>query len=237
MMTLDHPIRRHLVLTREQCTSVVKTICALESHWVQRAEGIDFYTLGAASYLDGASDADVYKVRAGRDNALLKASFAELYSNLCLVLTAAYGPVRFHPQLALPGFHIFAPRPGHGLLPGTQAFARAGGSVHVDLQYRLHGSLWQGFERIDWARPLSFTLALALPACGGGLRIWPRTTGVTEAEPAQAEEVFYRQGELVSFTEPLLHQIAPAAALEAGDQRITLQGHGLCCDGTWQLYF
>jgi hypothetical protein len=171
------------------------------------------------------------------DNALLRASFAELYSDLCAVLTAALGPVRFHPQLALPGFHLFAPRPGHDLLPGTQAFASAGGSVHVDLQHRAHGSVWQGFERIDWARPLSFTLALALPACGGGLRIWPRTTGVTEAEAEQAELVSYRLGELVSFTQPLLHQIAPAALLQAGDQRITLQGHGLCCDGTWLLYF
>lgn len=236
-MTLPHPIRRHALLTPEQCTNVVQTICALGSHWFQRAEGIDFYTLGAASYLDGACDREPYRTRCDRDNALLRASFAELYSDLCAVLTAALGPVRFHPQLALPGFHLFAPRPGHDLLPGTQAFARAGGSVHVDLQYRAHGSVWQGFERIDWARPLSFTLALALPACGGGLRIWPRTTDVSAAEAEQAELVSYRLGELVSFTQPLLHQIAPAALLQAGDQRITLQGHGLCCDGTWLLYF
>jgi hypothetical protein len=59
-MTLPHPIRRHALLTPEQCTNVVQTICALGSHWLQRAEGIDFYTLGAASYLDGACDREPY---------------------------------------------------------------------------------------------------------------------------------------------------------------------------------
>jgi hypothetical protein len=33
------------------------------------------------------------------------------------------------------------------------------------------------------------------------------------------------------------HQIAPAFNCEPRDRRITLQGHGVRCDGVWRLYF
>jgi hypothetical protein len=35
----------------------------------------------------------------------------------------------------------------------------------------------------------------------------------------------------------ILHQIAPVAETDPEDERITLQGHGLYCAGTWFLYW
>lgn len=238
---MSHPVHRLPVLSEEDCRQWTGTILALERHWRQRAPGVDFYTLGAASYLDGPWDGKTYSTARDRTNQLMASSFRELYRQTCKALSTVLGAVDFHPRLAMPGFHLFAAKPGQQLLAATAEFAQRGGSVHFDLQHKLHTSLWQEFQHVDWANPLSFTLSLALPASGGGLRIWPTqtttttTTTLTPSDPGVG--INYRIGELIYFTEPLLHQIAPAVALQPGDQRMTLQGHGLHCDGTWILYF
>lgn len=47
----------------------------------------------------------------------------------------------------------------------------------------------------------------------------------------------YHEGSMIWFTGHMLHQIAPGYKLEPDDMRITLQGHGIKCDGTWRIYF
>ncbi len=47
----------------------------------------------------------------------------------------------------------------------------------------------------------------------------------------------YIEGNMVYFIGHLVHQIAPAKKCEPTDQRITLQGHGVKCDGIWRCYF
>lgn len=47
----------------------------------------------------------------------------------------------------------------------------------------------------------------------------------------------YIEGNLVYFTGHVVHQIAPAKNCHPYDRRITVQGHGLKCDGVWRLYF
>ena len=47
----------------------------------------------------------------------------------------------------------------------------------------------------------------------------------------------YVEGNMVYFIGHLVHQIAPAKKCEPTDQRITLQGHGVKCDGVWRCYF
>jgi len=39
------------------------------------------------------------------------------------------------------------------------------------------------------------------------------------------------------FIGSLVHQIAPAYNADFNDRRLSLQGHGVKCDGVWQLYF
>lgn len=48
----------------------------------------------------------------------------------------------------------------------------------------------------------------------------------------------YKEGYITMFTQPILHQIMPfKEGWTKEDKRITLQGHGIKCDGIWRLYF
>ena len=47
----------------------------------------------------------------------------------------------------------------------------------------------------------------------------------------------YTVGKLFYHTGHVLHQIIPGYKLQEGDRRITLQGHGIKCDGKWIIYF
>ena len=47
----------------------------------------------------------------------------------------------------------------------------------------------------------------------------------------------YHEGSMIWFTGHVLHQIIPGYKLNPDDMRITLQGHGVKCDGTWRIYF
>jgi hypothetical protein len=49
--------------------------------------------------------------------------------------------------------------------------------------------------------------------------------------------VSYNLGESFFFKGVLLHQIAPFISLEENERRITMQGHGLLCDGIWRIFF
>ena len=47
----------------------------------------------------------------------------------------------------------------------------------------------------------------------------------------------YTVGKLFYHVGHILHQIIPGYKLQPGDRRITLQGHGIKCDGIWKIYF
>jgi|TARA_S200000501_G_C20697062_1_gene687828 hypothetical protein len=47
----------------------------------------------------------------------------------------------------------------------------------------------------------------------------------------------YEVGKLFYHTGHILHQIIPGYNLDGSDRRITLQGHGVKCDGIWKIYF
>lgn len=225
------------MLTEQECLPIVQSVMALSGNWLQRGP-VDFYTLGAATYLDGAWDREPYQSHRSEANPILSNCFSGLYSLLLNSLSGVLGSnVSFLPELALPGFHVFAAKPGKSLLPGTKAFAASGGAIHLDLQYEYHATLWERYEEVDIQQPLSFTLPLQLPKAGGGLNIWPRHEQRDDPSYRQPNHITYQCGELVWFTGPLLHQISPLRQVSAQDRRITLQGHGLRCDGRWLLYF
>lgn len=48
----------------------------------------------------------------------------------------------------------------------------------------------------------------------------------------------YKQGFITLLTQPILHQVMPFnLPFIENDTRITMQGHGIKCDGIWRLYF
>jgi hypothetical protein len=245
------------VLEAADAEAVVRGVDEHVARWTRRDMFADFYTLGAASYLDAVGDVDVYLARAATLNPILAARFADLYSVLIARLSTVFGACALHEPLAFPGFHIFGHRPGTTNNRLTvNAMQGLSGSIHADRQFEPHEATWSRFADVDAVHTMTFTLALELPARGGGLCVWGDETmahyGEADAFSAhvrrdidfqalkgveQPHVVPYRPGFLFYFLGQGRHVIAPSWDLSPVDRRITLQGHGIRCDGVWRLYY
>lgn len=224
------------LLTQEECARVLEQVEANRPAWEQRMPGLPFYTLGAASYLD--TEARGYREKAAALNPLLERDFGWLYERLLQALgDHLQADVAFEPGAARPGFHVFL---------AHEAFRRPLGTVHFDLQYA--GIEWSDDRQLDFTRPVSYTLAIRLPAAGSGLHVWNVTkaecdaAGLTDLErigrETEPDHVAYREGGMVCHSGTLLHRIAPAgAAMQPDDMRVTLQGHALRGRDRYWLYW
>lgn len=221
-------------LSPNDCESIKQRVHDLKQHWVARIdEKIPFYTLGAASYLDAQEKKDArYRGIAKRINPILKTHFADLYDRLVHVISQATGlKTDYDEALALPGFHIFL---------YSELFTQPLASKHFDLQFELID--WKGYRSVDFAHPISYTLAITLPKSGGGMYCWniyyDTETASSKTEGNEIQNLIeYQQGKLVLHAGLMLHQIAPIKDIDQADERITLQGHGLICDGVLRLYW
>lgn len=227
-----------MLLGAAACDSVVDEVVRHRDRWVRRGDA-EFYTFGAASYLD---DDARYAAGVAELNPLLRSRFAPLYAHLLDQLAIALGgPVELAEAKAVPGFHIWG-------VPGIPTSACA--SLHFDLQYQK--LRWPDAAREAAVRAVSFTLPLQLPRRGAGLSVWDLTYEQVQAFFARTgfggtlEDLLplvagrvepYHRGELVVHSGHVLHRIAPISEVEPDDLRITLQGHGLWFDGRWQLYW
>jgi hypothetical protein len=225
---------RHLpLLSPAECADIVERVHELRTLWVFRQPG--FFTLGLAAYMDCRNPMALqrYLREAPGLNQALRHAFSPLYQKLITALQAALGePCDLVEGQAVPGFHIWQ---GDGI--PHRGFDVA--SVHFDLQYLDLG--FSAGEGPTTADVISFTLPLRLPMAGGGLNVWdiryPERVG-WEVWPFKAvSRVRYSLGSLVLHTGHELHQIAPIERIEAGDERICLQGHGIRRAGGWLLYW
>lgn len=225
------------LLDAARCRQVRDALYARRDACIQRAPDLPFFTFGAASYLDAQQDLAAYHALARRTAPLLAAEFGWLHELLAQTLSSHLGqPADCAHGFALPGFHVFLAHP---------AFEQPIGSVHWDAQHLLLD--WPPPPRTDFGRPVSFTLAIALPKAGAGLNYWEFEWGEDVAIPPDAVRELvgrmpmhfleYRVGELVIHSGRLVHQIAPGKDLQPDDERITLQGHALFSDGRWKLYW
>jgi hypothetical protein len=224
------------VLTAEECRAVRDDLHALRDRW--QAVGAPFFILGAASYIDGRQrGGGVYREHVDTMRPLLAERFGWLYDRVGAALARHLnGPIRYPDSLGLPGFHIYVDNP---------ALASFVPSAHVDLQFT-HLE-WSSFGAPDLANPLSFTLAISLPRAGGGLNVWPLrlddcrglTRPEVDARLAALPPVYhpYAPGAMAIHSGFQFHQIAPMVGMQPDDERITLQGHGVQCDGVWCLYW
>jgi len=229
----------------EDCRAVVRQLDMLQAHWTDRSLRSDrsFATLGRASYLDVcALEADAetaYYANLQASNALLRAHFQPLYDRLAQALVGTLGAeVVLATTLAIPGFHLFR---GRGI-----AGAGAAGP-HFDIQYsKLR--LPRGPITDD---PLSFTVALELPACGSGLDVWTVTEtdfnrafaagrAITLDDMASRRTCAYHPyscGTVFLQKGLWLHRLSTPGPVGETDRRITLQGHALAIGGAWLLYW
>ena len=224
------------VLSAEECSAVRTTIMQLRPSWIQRNAAAPFYTLGAATYIDAARDGNWYRSLAMQCNPVLRENFNPLYERVAKVLADRLGtPVGYSDRLALPGFHIYL---------SSKLFEKPIASIHCDSQYKFHD--WSGMDS-DLNNPLSFTLTIALPNNGGGLNVWDITldqlAGKSNVEigalvRSQAHTFHpYTLGHLAMHSGHIMHQAAPGVDVQPEDERITLQGHGIRVNGSWQLYW
>lgn len=228
------------LLAADECRRVEVQIKELRDLWIPRGPaGTSFFTLGAASYLDELSD---YRMHAERLNPVLCDRFTWLYSRVVDFLSRRLrAPVAFADGLAVPGFHIWLNR---------AIFVSPVASVHFDLQYQ---RTWpETATGVDYDHPLSFTLPIRLPRRGGGLNVWDvdyarfrqflnRIDGrVTPTDLVALLERIrhpYTPGAIAMHSGHLMHQIGEIDDVTPEDERITLQGHGLCQHGEWKLYW
>lgn len=234
----------HEILTIEECEKVYQGIADLREDWLPRGRADRlFCTLGAASYLDcGEYDdpQDSYWQKAERYNPLLWKNFGWLYARVRHYLESILNaPVSYREDAALPGFHIWL-----GYAIPTRSLV----SLHCDLQYQ-HLE-WNSESAIDFSKTLSFTLPIQLPESGGGLDLsdfnhleflsisqYNRIDWNLIPRFRSSHYHAYQIGQLMIHSGYTLHRVAPTSAAKNTDKRVTLQGHGVFVDGTWQLYW
>ncbi len=230
------------LLTEEECLEVRSVVHDLKEFWIPNHPSLPSYTLGAAVYRDAAGPQPDYYDKAKRYNPILRDRFGWLYERLADTLALKLeASVCYKETFALPGFNIFL---------SHKEFEQPISPIHCDLPEEL---LHKAIDGINFSHPISFTypmaltLAIALPNHGGGLYKWDlggeEVVGLPKLEVNQLirsrKKSFhaYTVGRLVWHSGHIVHQIAPGKNLQPDDERITLQGHGLFCQGTWQLYW
>lgn len=231
------------VLDTEECDRLSRDVCDLRSQWIPRTpDPASFFTLGVAAYQDLApvefGPRQDYCRQAPLLNVLILDRFGWLLQRVQKALDEFLGTTtRFSSRLALPGFHIFE----------YFAIPRGGdASVHFDLQYQLID--WDDAEPApDLSDPISFTLAIKLPKGGGGINEWDLTYEQTIRGPLQDLAALasgtlptyhaYSLGAIAIHSGHRLHQIAGVTDVQPGDQRITLQGHGVRRGDATVLYW
>lgn len=230
-------LSEHDLLTADECNRACDIVHSLKDHWVNRSGGfLPFFTLGAASYLDTTKEDETpYLQAALRYNPILEANFPLIYERLVDTLSGIFNvPVAYAKNYGRPGFHIFL---------AAKCFENPIASIHFDLQYK--NLKWE-FENIDYDNPISFTCPIALPKGSGGLNYWDigseskdlSKDEVDNLRKTKEQHYFpYHLGKLVLHHGLTLHQIAPSQEMHSNDERITLQGHGLMCDGILRLYW
>ena len=216
---------------------------------------IDFHTIGAATYMD---DPMIYEMIKEEASPMMKEYFEWLYGVIEYHLYDAIGPCRINGDLAPPGFHIFGAKPEQEPKPASKEYLeRPCATIHYDEQHLSHKGLWSDYEAsdatVDLENTLSFTLCLAAPDTGAGLSTWEEesvkcydlnddySNHVKSLEyggygPPDAV-IPYIPGKMFYWIGALKHQMSPGFNLGLHDKRITLQGHGVKVNDTWELYF
>jgi len=195
--------------------------------------------LGAASYVDAVLTGNLqyYLSWVERLNPVLLEHLGWVYEHLRHTLSKCLGePVKFAEGLSVPGYHLFLYHP---------ELERLNCAIHLDSQSQAHD--WKRYGEVDARDPLSFTAAISLPRDGAGMNIWnfseddahgmTRDAVLGEIRNLNPNYIRYQTGRMLIHSGRLFHQIAPMRGILPGEERITLQGHAVCCSGVWQLYW
>lgn len=206
------------------CDSICKRILENKEHWIRRH---NFYTFGAAAYLDSKM---TYYLNKNKSNPILKNLFSDLYEKI-----ADYFDAELNDDLAYPGFHIFDIE-----CQNNKA------KIHIDDQYEE-----LPIDSKNLTNPKSFTIAFKKPASGCGLNYWPDIDLQGTKQENRLQELYlqhnlqdnkpsyveYELGIMYIHHRHMLHQIAENKFSNKSEQRITLQGHVIQDGNKKYIYF
>ena len=100
------------VLNDEQSKETIRLVDKLEKVGIRRAPNpMDFFTVGACTYLEGVENIAKYHKHRRVMNPVLMKHFTWLYNILVEKLSTVFGPVEVVDELAYPGFHVFGHKP------------------------------------------------------------------------------------------------------------------------------
>lgn len=228
------PLTQHAILSAADCAEIRDRVVALGGRWRRRSD-TGFYTLGAASYLDGQQGLPAYLELAAATNGLLRETFPDVLEKIRSFFAMTLGePVHFDEDYALPGFHVFA-------FDGADC-SRENPSerAHFDLQWRLLGLPQEPEQTV------SFTVPIELPTGGGSMYVWHTRysdavrlglSARTFARKQRPQVVSYEPGRAVIHDGFLLHAIGSASIPTPSGYRITLQGHAFRSAQQWVIYW
>ena len=227
------------MLTATEAGEVDAGVDAERDHWMGGGADSSRFVLGTASYVEcPRTGFSGYMAEARRTNPILSARFGWLFERLRAKVSEMIGAeAGYEDQLALPGFHVLLHEP---------ARSSSTASVHFDQQYELID--WSMWGHADYERQLSMTLAVVLPASGGGLLVWnvnrmdlmkiPKDARQAHREANRTPEYqAYGIGRLVVHSGHQLHQAASTLNPRPTDRRVTLQAHAVPVDGRWIIYW
>lgn len=237
-----------------ESNEIVNKLLSLRDQWYPVRPGLS--VLGTPLWLSGLPG-----TRAHNTNKVLKEHFGDLLEKIHKRLSELLSePVKAMEGFSLPGFHIFESLEGEDPV-GSPAEAHYDSEVWGTL-FGYDSHLSKRFAKEEYFDPqatLSFTVALKFPKSGTGLFVWPNLYrseiiqcmneyGVSRLASMatllgryEREFIPYEIGHLVKHSGQVLHWIAPmvpeGGSVPVGEQRITLQGHGIKIDGVWELFW
>ena len=252
------------IFNKEECSDIVNRIDSLREEWINLGsydikDGIIGYpplwTLGAASYRDSLKSLKIYHKLKVKENETLLNNFSDVYDKLLSKLTPVIGDCKLEDSLALPGFHIFAEKNTIKEKVSVKITDDLFRHIHKDRLNHLHyDHLSKIYSNVDINKIISITVSVALPLMGSGICIWDDSVREFNYAEGFAKEIIdekiyseypegepyvvpYELGTAFCFSGEFDHQIAPSCTGYPGDRRITLQAHGILCDGAWRLFF
>lgn len=196
-------------------------------------------------------------------NPILDKNFRWIYDKIINFIEKEYGEkavINDEANLGYPGFHIYYP------IEGCESIIDSPPHVDLQWSFHLN-DLKSLFKNVSEETFMTFTLAIEIPSTGAGLYYWDcpeeivndyfacrdfyrhviikakkflekSTDRLGYEELLQPQFLDYKEGEMTLFKGFPLHQTGLFnKGWTSNDRRITMQGHGIKCDGIWRIFF
>lgn len=242
------------IINEHAAAEIVEQLFKLRKQWSPIRD--NFSVLGTPLWLKGVPATQIQHT-----NHILQKHFGNLLEKVNTGLAKLLGePIKAMEGFSLPGFHIFESLKGEDPIhPPVE--------LHYDSElwgeiFGQHSILSKKYSEKEFFNPeltLSFTLALKFPKRGTGLYTWPTLNRSELISYSHTLEVSrfatmacllsrhkkeftpYTIGYLITHNGQVVHWIPPMAAsgesVPVGEQRITLQGHGIKHAGVWEIFW